>query len=358
MGGRVGLKGTDGAAVLRRARELGAVAEAPRRAVESLTSLRRLKDQVELVTFPHEMGEDEATEAGFSPTVIGSVAAGKTAAEDTRRAAREMADLCVDLILFAGGDGTARDVHDAIGRTVLCIGIPAGVKIHSAVYAVTPRHAGELAALFLDGTLSQTREAEVMDIDEDAFRAGALSARLCGYLRVPEEASHLQSAKSGGAYVEGEALLAIAKEVVEKMDDGCLYIVGPGTTTRAIFEELGLVKTLLGVDVIMNKEFVAADVSESQLRDLTAAERAKIIVTVIGAQGYILGRGNQQISPEIVRRVGKENIIVVADRVKLLALGGRPLLVDTGDAKLDRALGGYVRVTTGFKEYATIRVGS
>ena len=358
MGGRVGLKGTDGSAVLRRARELGAAAEAPRRAVESLKSLSGVKDQVELVTFPHEMGEDEANEAGFSPTVIGSLAAGKTAAEDTRRAAREMADLPVDLILFAGGDGTARDIHDAIGQTIPSFGIPAGVKIHSAVYAVTPRHAGELATLFLDGTLSQTREAEVMDIDEDAFRAGALTARLCGYLRVPEEASHLQNAKSGGAHVEGEALLGIAKEVVDKMDDGCLYIVGPGTTTRAIFKQLGLEKTLLGVDVIKNKNLVAADVNESQLRDLTAAERTRIIVTVIGAQGHILGRGNQQISPQIVRRVGKENIIVVADTRKLLELGGRPLLVDTGDAKLDRTFSDYVRVTTGFKEYATVKLGS
>ena len=358
MGGRVGLKGTDGVDVLRRARELGAVAEAPRRAVESLKSLRGVKDQVELVTFPHEMGEDEAIDAGFSPTVIGSIAAAKTTSEDTRRAARAMADLCVDLILFAGGDGTALDVYDAIGQTIPSFGIPAGVKIHSAVYAVTPRHAGELATLFLDGTLSQTREAEVMDIDEDAFRAGALVARLYGYLRVPDEASYLQGAKSGGAYDQGEALLGIAKEVVEKMDHGCLYIVGPGTTTRAIFEELGLEKTLLGVDVIMNKELVAADANESRLQDLTAAERAKIIVTVIGTQGHILGRGNQQISPEIVRRVGKENIIVVADRRKLLALGGRPLIVDTGDAKLDRTLSGYVRVTTGFKEYATVRVGS
>ena len=356
MGGKVGLKGTDGAAVLHKARELGAVAEAPRRAVESLKSLRGVKGRIELVTFPHEMGEDEATEAGFSPAVVGAMTAGETTAADTRRAARQLADLPVDLILFAGGDGTARDIHDAIGQSVPSFGIPAGVKIHSAVFAVTPRHAGELAAMFLDGTPSQTREAEVMDIDEDAFRTGALAARLYGYLRVPEEASHLQSAKSGGAYVEREALMGIAKEVVEKMDDSCLHIVGPGTTTRAIFEELGLPKTLLGVDVIMNKVLVAADVNESRLRELVAAERAKIIVTVIGAQGHILGRGNQQITPEIVRRVGKENIVVVADRRKLQALSGRPLLVDTGDPELDRYFSGYVRVTTGFKEYAMARV--
>ena len=356
MGGRVGLKGSDGTDILREARDLGAVPESPRRTVECLKAVSRIKDRVELITYPQEMGEDEARESGFSPTVIGAISTGHTTAENTRQAARDMAGLGVDLVLFAGGDGTARDIHDAVGRTIPSVGIPAGVKIHSAVYALTPRHAGELAALFLSDRRLQMRDAEVMDIDEDAFRQGVVSARLYGFLKVPEEQRYVQRMKSGGGFGEKEALLGMAAEVIEKMAEGCLYIIGPGTTTRAILEDLGFDKTLLGVDVLMNKRLVASDVGERELLDLIGETPAKIVVTVIGGQGYILGRGNQQLSPKVIRKVGTENIVVVSSKEKLGALVGQPLLVDTGDAELDRTLSGYIRVTTGFNNYVMYRV--
>ena len=357
MGGRVGLKGSDGADILREAKELGAVPEAPRRTVECLKAVSRIKDGVELIAYPHEMGEDEARDSGFSPTVIGDISSGQTTPENTRQAARDMADLSVDLIIFAGGDGTARDIHDSVGRTIPSVGIPAGVKIHSAVYALTPRHAGELAVLFLSDRRLQIRDAEVMDIDEDAFREGVVSARLYGYLRVPEEPRYVQRMKSGGAFGEKEALLGMAAEVIEKMAEDRLYIIGPGTTTRAIVEDLGFEKTLLGVDVLMNKRLVATDVGERELLGLIGEGPAKIVATVIGGQGYILGRGNQQLSPTVIRKVGLENIIVVSSKEKLGSLAGQPLLVDTGDVALDRSLSGYIRVTTGFNDYVMYRVG-
>jgi predicted polyphosphate/ATP-dependent NAD kinase len=357
MGGRVGLKGSDGPAILHKARELGALPESPKRAVEALRVVSRIKDQVELITYPREMGEYEARECGFAPTVMGSIAAGPTTPENTMTAAREMTDLGVDLLLFAGGDGTARDIHDAVGQNVLALGIPAGVKVHSAVYAVNPKSAGELAVMSLDGRASSVREAEVMDIDEEAFREGTVAARLYGYLRVPDDRRFVQSGKSGGAQGESEAVLGIASEIVRKMEEDCLYIIGPGTTTRPIMEELGLENTLLGVDVVLNKRLVAGDVNERDLLGLTGGRQARIVVTVIGGQGYILGRGNQQLSPQVIRQVGKDNIIVVASMEKLASLGGRPLLVDTGDAELDQALSGYTKVTVDFNSYAMHRVG-
>ena len=304
------------------------------------------------------MGEDECRQAGFQTTVIGSIVSGDTTPEDTQRAAAEMVARGVGLILFAGGDGTARNICDAIAERVPVLGIPAGVKIHSAVYAVTPKRSGEVAALFLEGRLRDTRVAEVMDIDEDAFREGVVAAKLYGYLLVPEERRFLQSVKSGGIQAEEHVLRAIAEDVIVGMErDDSYYIVGPGTTTRVVMEALGLENTLLGVDVVRSKKLVANDVSENQLIDVIGENRARIVVTVIGGQGHVFGRGNQQISPRVIRRVGRENIIVVATKEKLISLSGKPLLVDTGDEALNEELSGYMRVTTGYREYLMGKVG-
>jgi predicted polyphosphate/ATP-dependent NAD kinase len=358
MGGRVGLKGSDGQDILEKAVELGAVPTSPRRAVEALRTISSNKDIVEIITYPHEMGEDEAREYGFEPTVIGSVEKMRTTAHDTRNAAREMLDLGVDLILFAGGDGTARDICGAVGLEVPVLGIPAGVKIHSGVFAINPATSGDLAVKYLKGSQTVLRESEVMDIDERAYREDRLSARLYGYLMVPYEKTMVQGSKEGSGALEESSLEAIAKEITENMLDDHLYIIGPGTTTRPITEKLGLKKTLLGVDVIQRGKMVAADANENRLLRLIEGAKAKIVVTVIGGQGFVFGRGNQQISPEVIRKVGKENIVIVATPGKLASLQGKPLLVDTGDTELDRELSGYYRVVTGFGRRAVYRVGS
>ena len=198
MGGRVGLKGTDGEAALARARQLHAPQEASARAVQALEVLASGAVEVRILTCPADMGEDEARAAGLSPTLVVDQAAGPTTSGDTRRAAREMARHGVDLLLFAGGDGTARDILDTVGGTTTSLGIPAGVKIHSAVFGATPREAGRAALAFLQDGLGATRMAEVMDIDEDAARQGVAAARLYGYLRVPDDDARLQAAKDGG----------------------------------------------------------------------------------------------------------------------------------------------------------------
>jgi predicted polyphosphate/ATP-dependent NAD kinase len=358
LGGRVGLKGTDGLKVLRMARNLGAEPESPKRTVEALKIVSGIKDRIDVITYPHEMGEEECREARLRPRVIGSIKKGETTSNDTKRAAQEMVAAGVSLLLFAGGDGTARNIYDAVRHKVPALGIPTGVKIHSAVFAVTPRSAGHVAVMFLEGLLTKNRVAEVMDIDEEAFRHGQVIAKLYGTLRVPEENRYIQSPKSGGIHSEKEALQGIAASVIDAMHDPeCCFIIGSGTTTRSIMVQLGLENTLLGVDVVCNKRLVANDVTERQLLDLTKDQRAKIVVTVIGGQGHIFGRGNQQISPRVIRQVGRENIIVVATKEKLALLKGRPLLVDTGEEELDEELSGYLKVTTGYQDYVMYRVG-
>jgi predicted polyphosphate/ATP-dependent NAD kinase len=364
LGGRVGLKGSDGVVVQEQARALGAVPKALERTVQAIESLAPFKDEFELIAYPGEMGAEAARAIGFKPTIIGSIMPGATTPQDTIDAASEMERMGVDLILFAGGDGTARDIFNAVADRVPVLGIPAGVKIHSAVYGTNPRHTGELAGLFIQGKANRLRSAEVMDIDEDAVRAGILSARLYGYLMVPYRRNLVQAVKSGTDPSEREALHSIACDAIESMDSDSLYIIGPGTTTRAITSQLGLEKTLIGVDVISQKQLAAKDVNESQLLDLLIEHHAKVIITPIGGQGYLLGRGNQQISPQVLRSLGagegivKDNLIVISTADKIYALGGRPLLVDTGDQELDQQLSGYVQVVTGYKERMIYKISS
>lgn len=360
MGGRVGLKGSDGNEILKKAKEMGAQAEAPERTIKALMSVVPLKDSIEVVTYPYDMGEEEAITCGIAPKVIGHIKREKTDANDTFKAARKMEQLAVDLLLFAGGDGTARDIYRAVGDRIPALGIPTGVKMHSAVFAISPKYAGEIARDFLEGNSLGIRltEGEVMDIDEAAFRNNQVSARLYGYLKIPFKENRLQCPKSGGCAGEKEALASIATDVVNNMEDDCLYIVGTGTTTRAVMQKLGLPNTLLGVDAVLNYQLVGSDLNESQLLEVIKDKSTKIIVGVIGGQGYIFGRGNQQISAEVIKKVGKEGIIVLATLDKITTLKGAPLLVDTGDKKIDKHLSGYMKVISGLGERIVLKVES
>jgi predicted polyphosphate/ATP-dependent NAD kinase len=358
IGGRHALKGSDDAALVASALAHGAEPVAPGRAVLALRVLAAAADELELLTWAGAMGEDEARAAGLEPTVVGA-AAGATTAADTRAAAVALAAAGPDLLLFAGGDGTAVDVLRAVGTGVPVLGIPAGVKMHSAVFAVNPAGAGRLALAVVRGAVRDTAEAEIMDVDEDALRAGSISPRLHGMARVPVEPRLLQGGKARSAASEAAAQARIAAYVVARLLGGRLSLVGPGTTTRAVLDALGLPKTVLGVDVLRGRELVAADADEAGLLELltrSAAETAQALLTPVGGQGFLLGRGNQQLSPAVLRRVGRDNLVVLATETKLAALGGRPLLVDTGDEALDAELTGFVRVLAGYDREVVYRV--
>ncbi len=362
IGGRVGLKGSDGREIVERAFAMGAVAEAPAKAARALERLASKKEELQLLTYPGPMGEEIARELGFDPIVLGSLEGDTTTYLDTERAAADFKDAGIDLLMFAGGDGTARNVFHAIGNSLPVIGIPAGVKIHSAVYADTPAHAGDAALLFLSGSgRIQLKDAEVMDIDEEAFRNDRVSARLYGYMTVPNVRNLMQSAKAGSVSTEKETMISIASHLVTNMEEGVCYLIGPGTTTRSVMDALGLKNTLLGVDAVLNKKLIASDLNEAGLLELLdkmdqARMRVKVVVTVIGGQGYVFGRGNQQLSHRVLRRIGKENIIIAATENKMIALSGKPLLVDTGDNEFNEYLSGYVKVITSMNRQMAYKV--
>lgn len=349
MGGKVGLKGTDGEEVLKKAIALGAKPESPIKARKALEVLLPLKDKIHVVTCPGDMGEKVAKDLGFQVVVLEELE-GVKGPEATEKAAERMANMKVDLLLFAGGDGTARNVYNAVGDRITVLGIPAGVKIHSGVFANHPRSAGEIALKYFQRNDLDIREMEVMDIDEEAFREGSVVAKLYGYMKVPFEPELVQDQKFGGLQGEEAALHGIAEKIVETMEPDVIYIIGSGTTTRYIMDELGLENTLLGIDVVKNKQLVKSDANERDILNLIEGQKAKIIVTVVGGQGYIFGRGNQQISGEVIKRVGKENIQVIATKQKLNSLKGKPLLVDTGDDEVNRMFNGYIRVRTNYDE--------
>ncbi|MWG33407.1 ATP-NAD kinase family protein [Halomarina oriensis] len=346
MGGRVGLKGTDSRSVLERARELGAEPVSPDRTGEALDELAAQGVGVDLLVGPGPMGETVATSRGFEPTVVTSLEGDETTAADTRRVADALVDADVELLVFAGGDGTARDVADAVDQRVPVVGIPTGVKIYSGVFAPTPRAAGRLLAAFVRDEVTSVDLREVMDIDESAFREDRLSATLYGYLRVPRQRRLVQSPKSGGGTSDDAAKAAIAAAVVERMEPDRYYVVGPGTTTSAVMDRLDLPHSLLGVDVVRDGKLVGRDVNEADLLELLDGVDAEIVVGVIGGQGFVFGRGNQQLSGRVVERVGVENVTILATQEKLLSLDG-PLYADTGDDDVDAELTGYVRVVTG-----------
>jgi predicted polyphosphate/ATP-dependent NAD kinase len=358
IGGRVGLKGSDGFEIQRQALELGAIPMASTRTKEAIQVLSEKTLEMEILSPPGEMGAALLREAGYKPHILGEIKAGQTTAADTIRVTQEMVENQVDLLVFAGGDGTARDIYIGAGENQPVVGIPAGVKIHSAVFATQPRTAGELIAAFIIETGFRLEQAEVIDLDEEAYRRGVISTRLYGYLTVPFHRRWVQNSKTPTPASEKAQMEAIAFDLVENMQPGCAYILGPGTTTRTLADCLGFAKTLAGVDVVTREKLVAVDVNEQQLLDLVETTSARIVVTPVGGQGFLFGRGNQPISPAVIRKVGRENIRVICTPGKLHSFAGNPLLVDTGDSDLDAQLSGHISITTGYREEAIYRIGN
>jgi predicted polyphosphate/ATP-dependent NAD kinase len=344
MGGTVGLKGTDGQA--EEAVRRGAVPRAAARAGETLDLL--MGSGIRFLTCSGAMGQAALEAAKITSYEVVYASGEPSSGKDTMKACRTFIEHGVDLILFCGGDGTARDVLDVVDRTVPILGIPAGVKMYSAVFAVDPGAAAAILHRIKAGAVS-LRDAEVLDVDEEAYRRGSLAARFYGTARTPYLPEQVQGAK---AVVEeaddGRAKEEIARFIKEVMVPDTLYIIGAGSTTQAVLEHLGIESSLLGVDLVKNGRLVGKDADEATiLANLSGAGRAKIIVSPIGAQGFVLGRGNQQISPAVLRRVGIENLVVIGTPAKLSATPR--LYVDTGDALLDRSFGDSLPVVSGYR---------
>jgi predicted polyphosphate/ATP-dependent NAD kinase len=359
MGGKVGLKGTD--SVLKEAIAKGAKPIAPKRAVEFLQKLKEnmMEITIEVLTCPSIMGEKEAKDASFPVHVLPMKIGKETSAEDTKTAVKLLIKAKVKLIVFVGGDGTAKDIFDAMQGygEVPVLGVPSGVKMYSGIFAVNPSDAVNVVLTFA-GDQAEIAEFEIMDADEKAIRSDTFAVKLHGFLKGPFVPMRIQGSKqiSPETVDEKENQTAIARYIIEEMRPEATYILGPGTTVKRIAELLGVEKTVLGVD-IYKKGKVILDVDERRiLEEVEDWQNTWIILSPIGHQGILLGRGNQQISPEIIKRVGKQHIIVAATKSKLQSIEGNVLRVDTGDAEVDKMLRGYIKVVTDYREWQLMPV--
>lgn len=349
LGGSVALKGSDGVAQL--ALEKGATPKSGLRTQTALNVLSQFKDQITIVTCPADMGENWVKPLGFNYELIDGISIADTHPDDTKRAAEKLKQRHVDLLLFAGGDGTARDICSVVEDTFPVLGVPAGVKIHSGVYGVTPQASGEVVKMLLEGKLVDLKPQDVRDIDEEAFRQNQVKAKLFGEMTVPQAGEFVQSVKQGGIEQEELVLDDMAAYLTQELEPNVLYLVGSGKTTQALMDHLYLENTLLGVDAIVNEQVIQNDVTEKQILELLKQyQNVKAIVSVIGGQGHVFGRGNQQFSAEVIRRIGRDNFWVLCTKTKLHNLEGKPLHVDTGEPELDKALAGHIEVITGYQD--------
>jgi predicted polyphosphate/ATP-dependent NAD kinase len=352
IGGALALKGSDGVEIRKKALAMGAEKKALDKTRLALEHIVCMKDQVQLYVASGEMGETLAKEMGFSYSIIYQSAKIQTESQDSEATAQALLEQHVDLILFAGGDGTARNVCHVIGNSVPVLGIPAGCKIHSAVYAITPAAAGRVLKQVIQGEIVSVSDAEVMDIDEVLFRKGRVNARQFGEMQVPTELGYIQAVKMGGKESDELVLADIAAHIIEIIVDNPeqLFVMGSGSTVEFIMQELGIENTLLGVDIIQNKQLLASDVTANELLALTTKHSCKLVLTLIGGQGHIIGRGNQQLSADFLKILGKDNILLVATKSKLQNLSGRPLIVDSGDMATDQQLSGLISIITGYHD--------
>jgi len=349
MGGSVGLKGTDGE-IYKKAIELGAKPTTPQRIEETLSLIKR-KDVLFMVA-PGKMGEDYIKKFDFKYEAVSKIGK-ETNATDTKRIAAEMLEKGIELLVFVGGDGTARDIYDILGLTIPVVGIPSGVKMFSPVFALSPSAAAEI----INTAGNQFIEKEVLDIDEEAFRENKIAAKLYGYLKVPKNIPLLQAKKepSNVSKPEGNVKEEIADYLLENQKKETLYILGPGTTMKKIANKMGVEKTLLGIDAVFNGNLVGKDLNEKGLLALIKMyNNSTIIVTPIGGNGFIFGRASKQFTPEVLKLVDSENIIIVATEDKINKL--ECLRVDTGKPEVDRSLSGFKKVITGYKKETIIEV--
>jgi predicted polyphosphate/ATP-dependent NAD kinase len=340
MGGKVGLKGTDG--VIKRAINLGAQPIALEKARETLTEFIRniTSDKpVDWYTCSGEMGEKVLKNSSIANQhIIYRFGGRETTAKDTKNACKEFLKVPVDLVLFCGGDGTARDIFSIIGKNIPLLGIPSGVKMHSGVFGITTDATAKMLHEFIDGRLT-IGDVEIMDLDETRYRKGEWNIKLFGIAQGIIEPTYIQVGKASFESLDENVIRdELAEHIADEMDAHAdrLFLFGSGGTIEYIAKKIGVTNTLLGIDAVYQKKVVGEDLNEKQLLELlTMYPRVKLILSPIGAQGFILGRGNLQLSPKVIRKIGIDNIIIVSTPAKIAAT---PFIrVDTGDKKLDAA---------------------
>lgn len=352
IGGSLALKGSDGKETRDKALSLGAEQLAMKKTTLALSECLSLTSNMHIYTGANDLGQGVCEELKFEYSIVHIPQSAQTEIQDTHQLVEQLLENQVDLILFAGGDGTARNICEIVQDKCPVLGIPAGCKIHSGVYAITPQAAGKVLKKVVSGELVSINRAEVRDIDEELFRQGQVKSKHFGEMIVPHELTYIQSVKMGGKESDELLLDDISDYLLEIMEDDpdTYYVMGSGSTLNAVMQRAGLENTLLGVDLIKNGQVVANDVNAKDLLQITDNHPTKLVITIIGGQGHIFGRGNQQISPPLIKRIGKHNILLVATKAKLATLENRGLIADTGNTALDKQLAGPISVITGYKD--------
>ena len=357
IGGPAALKGSDHQDTTAIATQRGAHSVVNERVETMLsilqTRLHELGRPIEIVTASGVMGADvcESFSQSFNVSSV-YTAPNQTNASDTINAAKAIKSHQVDLLVFAGGDGTARDIYQAIGTDQAVLGLPAGVKMHSGVFAVTPKAVASVIESLMSHRLVSARMAEVRDIDEAAFAQGRVSTQHYGEMLIPDDQLLVQCVKCSGMIEDALMLDELCAFVTEELEDDTLYVLGSGGTLKALKASMGIdAPTLLGVDVWYQGEVLAKDVHETQLYDLVKQyDKTRIMLSIIGGQGVVLGRGNQQISPRIIEHVGLDNLEFLATQSKISALEGKPLRIDSGSDTLDKALSGFHKIICAYDD--------
>ena len=364
IGGALALKGSDDPVLRNAALAQGARGRGAERARRALQALGTAAAAIRWLCWGGEMGETALGDLGIQALVIGGSTPGRqTGPADTRAAALALCDAGADLLVFCGGDGTARDILEAIDQRIPVLGIPSGVKMHSGVFATTPESAARIVITLVEGGLVRATLADVRDLDEAALRRGEVKPQFYGELKVPEQGGFLQHTKESGRENEGLALQEIVADVVERIRERSgLYLLGPGSTLAAVKTALGMQATLIGVDVLEAGRQAGRDVDagwlEARLRAIGTDVPVTLVLSFTRQQGFLLGRGNLQLTPAVLRQIGRHNLWVLGTRSKLLSLEGRALLIDTDDPLLDQTWPGLIEVITGYDDRVWYRVDS
>jgi len=361
MGGKVGLKGTD--KVVNKAIVLGAKPVAPNKTEEMLKEFianYSKKDQFQWYTCTGNMGYNELKNAGINVIkIIYKSSEFNTTSEDTKKACKSLLKEKIDLLVFCGGDGTARDIFEIVAKKIPILGIPSGVKMHSAVFGINTNATAKMLHEFIQGNLT-IGDADIMDLDEDRYRKGEWNIKLFGVAKGIVEPTYIQVGKSCFESVSDDIIKEeLAEHIVDEIDENkdYLYLFGSGGTIDYIAKKMNIDNTLLGIDGVYNKKLVGKDLNEDKILKLFEKySKVKVILSPIGAQGFILGRGNLQLSPKVIKKIGLDNIIVISTPSKL---ANTPILrVDTGDKKLDEMFKkiGFIMVVIGYRLSRVVKI--
>jgi len=361
MGGKVGLKGTDG--VLKQAIKLGAKPVAPDKANETIRefiSNYSKKDEIQWFICSGKMGADELIKAGLkNMEIVYSPSSKETNSDDTKNACKKFLEKKVDLILFCGGDGTARDIFEIVSTKIPILGIPAGVKMHSGVFGITTNASAKMLHEFVNKRLT-IGDAEIMDLDEVRYRKGEWNIRLFGIAKGIVEPTYIQVGKTTFESVSDDEIKdELSEHVIDEIEQNndYLFLFGSGGTIDYIAKKIGIKNTLLGIDAVYKKKVIGNDLNEKGiLKFLEKYSKVKVILSPIGAQGFILGRGNLQLSSKVISKIGLDNIIIISTPAKLAST---PIIrVDTGDKKLDNMFAGkeFMMVVIGYRLSRVVKI--